>query len=73
MAPTIARVVVEGDVRTRLRSSTGDQFKPGDLPPGSYTVYAFFEEAQPTKVLTLTLSAGETRTVTCNPEMKSCR
>jgi hypothetical protein len=69
----MARVEVFGGVRVLLRRDGGGAYEAGLVPPGTYTVSAFFTK-DPTTVRTkLPLAAGQTLTLQCAKEMNTCR
>lgn len=69
-----ATVVVNGGVRTHLLDSSGTTYAVGSgVQPGDYTLWAFFDAVEPTRVLRLSLTPGERRTITCSGAQKICR
>ncbi len=66
-------VTVRGIDRAWLLRTDGARFKPGDVPPGSYVLQAFFDDSEPTRVMELTIAEGETRTIRCDRMLKVCR
>jgi hypothetical protein len=73
VAPADPVVTLQGIDRAWLVRSDGARFKPGAIPPGSYVVQAFFDEAQPTRVMELTVAPGDARTIRCDRALKVCR
>lgn len=57
-------------VRVILRGASGDH-PPGELPPGTYTIYAFFDDT-PTQAGTVTVPEGGEVVVACNPMLRLC-
>ena len=70
-APTTATVAVEGGIRVWLVGSEG-RFPPGEVPPGSYTIKAFFDPMQPLDAGSFSAKAGDTLTVKCSTAMARC-
>jgi serine/threonine protein kinase len=70
-APTTASVQVEGGVRVWLVGSVG-QFPPGEIPPGSYTVKAFFDPLEPMDAGSFEAAAGDELVVRCSVAMNMC-
>lgn len=72
--PDRARVALRGDVaRVWLQSAAGNFPLPGDLPPGTYQIQAFFEGTDPVSVGTITLQGGQERSLSCSEELRKCR
>ncbi|MCB9674794.1 MAG: protein kinase [Alphaproteobacteria bacterium] len=73
-APTKAHFVATG-ARARLRGA-GRELEPGDVAPGTYKVWAFFDGADGKTVTvegaTVSVGAGQTVHVTCKPFLKLC-
>ncbi len=70
----MARVEVSGGVRVLLRRDGGGAHDPGPVPPGTYTVAAWFDDDEPTTVRTgVVLAAGDTLQLRCVKEMHTCR
>jgi hypothetical protein len=70
-----ATVTYRGDptVRVLLERADGARLIPGEVPPGSYTVWATFGgDAEPTQVLTLDLHAGESASLVCRESLRRC-
>jgi len=70
-APTTATVAVEGGIRVWLVGSAG-RFPPGEVPPGSYTIKAFFDPMQPLDAGSFSAKAGDTLTIKCSTAMARC-
>jgi serine/threonine protein kinase len=65
-APTTARFSWTGTVDSvRLRDAAGNLFGPGEIQPGSYSIYIRVEGSL-RRVGSLTLRAGQQRTLNCN-------
>lgn len=68
-----ARVRVSGAANARLVSPSGRSWPAsGAVPPGSYTLEVAFGSAEPTRVLTLDLAAGDTRSIRCTASLRVC-
>ncbi len=72
-APTTAAVTVVGVERAFLVAADGTRARPGEVPPGAWTLQVFFDEGRATRVLDLELAAGDEVTVRCDPSLKVCR
>ena len=70
-APTTATVESDGGVRVWLVSG-GDRYPPGEIPPGSYTIKAFFDPLSPTDAGSFSAAAGERFVVKCANAMMIC-
>ncbi|MCO4745371.1 MAG: protein kinase [Proteobacteria bacterium] len=69
-----ALVTLAGDADGALFiDSSGGRHKAGELAPGTYTVQAFFGDGAAMTAGKVTVSAGETRTVTCYSSGLVCR
>ncbi len=71
--PQRATVTVTGDVRVMLGQPGGGLVPVGDVAPGIYAVWAYFEPEHPTRALEIALEVGQKRTVKCNLELRTCR
>lgn len=68
-----ASITVDGGVRVMLRDADGQSHRPGQVPPGSDRVYAFFDGVTPQDVGAVDLAPGAERTVRCMAAMQECR
>jgi len=68
---TTASVDAQGGVRIWLVGAAG-RFPPGELPPGTYTIKAFFDPMTSVDAGTLGVRAGERWTVQCSKAMAVC-
>lgn len=57
-------------IRVLLRNDTGT-YRPGEVPPGTYGMVAFFDDAG-TDAGTVTIDAGQTLTVRCQAAFRLC-
>ena len=64
-------MAVEGGIRVWLVGSAG-RFPPGEVPPGSYTIKAFFDPMQPLDAGNFSAKAGDKLTVKCSTAMARC-
>lgn len=64
-------VTVAGGVRVWLVGAAG-RFPPGDVPPGTYTIKAFFDPMSSVDAGSITVEAGGTHTVQCSKAMGLC-
>jgi serine/threonine protein kinase len=71
--PSKATVQVQGDVQRVWLVGDMGRHPAGEVPPGTYTVQAFFDEGTPVVTGTITVAAGETRTLTCSNALLACR
>ncbi|MBA2322086.1 MAG: hypothetical protein H0V89_13150, partial [Deltaproteobacteria bacterium] len=55
------------------RAGSGKTYPPGQIPAGSYTVIAAFESQGAAPVGTITVNAGEIRTVWCDEKKILCK
>ena len=69
--PTTASVSVEGGVRIWLVGSAG-RFPPGEVPPGTYAIKAFFDPMQPLDAGSFEATAGDQLVVKCSTAMQRC-
>ncbi|MCB9671536.1 MAG: serine/threonine protein kinase [Alphaproteobacteria bacterium] len=69
-APRTRFVNANGSVRVVLRGPGGDHL-PGDVPPGEYTVIAFFGDS-PTNAGKVVVAAGKTVNVDCKAMLRLC-
>jgi len=69
----MARVEVTGGVRVLLRRDGGGAYEAGLVPPGTYTVAAYFDTDPVTVRSGVSLAAGQTLQLRCVKEMNSCR
>lgn len=66
-------VQLRGDVdRVWLQSKSG-HFPVGKVPPGTYTVLAFFDGVNPTSTQTVSLLPGKQYVLTCSDSMMVCK
>ncbi|MFZ5482153.1 MAG: serine/threonine-protein kinase [Myxococcota bacterium] len=72
-APVADNVKIQGVDRAWLQAPSGATFQPGVVPPGDYTVYAFFDPASPTKSVNLTIEAGKRYVIQCNASQRVCK
>ena len=73
VTPGMVRVELVGDVsRVWLQGPNGNTPLPAEVPPGTYSIEAFFDDT-PTTVGQITLRAGAIRTVRCGQDMRVCR
>ncbi len=70
-APTTATVTVDGGLRVWLVGAAG-RFPPGDVPPGSYTIKAFFDPMEPIDAGSFEAKAGDNLIVSCSAAMARC-
>ena len=71
-AAGLAEVTVTGDaVRVYLRSG-GVDHPPGAIAPGTYEVYAFFQEMEPTRVGQISLVEGQQHHIRCSSALRRC-
>jgi eukaryotic-like serine/threonine-protein kinase len=70
-APTTATVTVEGGLRIWLVGSAG-RFPAGEVPPGSYTIKAFFDPMAPIDAGSFDAAVGAHYTVQCSTAMQRC-
>ncbi|MFT6377532.1 MAG: serine/threonine-protein kinase, partial [bacterium] len=69
-----ATLVINGGVRTHLLDTAGATHSvESSLEPGDYTLWAFFDANEPTRVLRLSLTPGERRAITCSGAQRICR
>jgi len=59
--------------QAKLKDRGGKTYNPGQIPAGSYTVLAGFENQGPAPVGTITVNAGEIRTVWCDEKKILCK
>jgi hypothetical protein len=57
----------------KLKDRVGKTYSPGEIPAGSYTVLAAFESQGAAPVGTITVTAGEIRTVWCDEKKILCK
>lgn len=72
---TTAHLTLDGQSdasRVEAVGSAGRFPLPGDVPPGSYDVYAWFPDAPQTKTTHFTVAAGERVTLRCMAFSMSC-
>lgn len=68
-----ASVAVEGDASRVVAVGAGGSFPlPGELPAGSYDLFAWFPDSPRTKTARVTVAAGERLTVRCTAFSLSC-
>jgi serine/threonine-protein kinase len=73
VAPTTATWSVEGDVRVVLLRDVDRNFhRPGQVPPGTYTVVLTLQTG-PAEAGSVTLAAGDDRTLLCSSKSRTCR
>lgn len=72
-APSSTATVVVTGVDRALLVRGDERLRPGDVPPGRYTVVAFFEDGKPTSVGEVTVAVGERRELRCSAELRVCR
>ena len=70
-APQTGRVSVTGGVNVTLTNAAGRR-KPGNVPPGTYTLQAFFDPMNPIDAGTVTVEAGGSYTLSCSKSMMMC-
>jgi len=70
-APTTGHVTLTGIDRAWLVNSSG-RHQPGSVPPGTYTVKAFFSGLEPTDAGTIVVEAGARYTLRCSPMLTVC-
>jgi serine/threonine protein kinase len=68
---TTATVSVEGGIRVWLVGPAG-RFPAGEIPPGSYTIKAFFDPMSPLDAGSLEAVAGDSYAVKCSTAMQRC-
>lgn len=64
---------VSGAPRAYLTDEAGKQWSPGGVPPGTYTVWVFFDDLKATRVMKVDLAEGESRSLSCNSGMMVCQ
>jgi serine/threonine-protein kinase len=68
-----ASVAVEGEASRVVAVGAGGSFPlPGELPAGSYDLFAWFPDSPRTKTARVTVAAGERLTVRCTAFSLSC-
>jgi len=73
-APTHATVSFTGADSLKLEEvDFRHRFSPGEVPPGRYKILAGFGGADPVSAGELTLSAGQTVHLECDPDFRRCR
>lgn len=65
-------VVVKSPVQVVFESKDGVHHGPGYVPDGEYTVYAYFDAATPTRVLTVTVDEKRPLRLVCDDALKVC-
>lgn len=60
-----------GGVRIWLVGA-GGRFPPGDVPPGTYTIKAFFDPMSSVDAGSVTVKAGGSHTIQCSKAMSIC-
>jgi serine/threonine protein kinase len=70
-AATTGTVSTDGGVRIWLVGANG-RFPPGEVPPGAYTIKAFFDPMSSTDAGSITVKAGQSAKVTCSKAMGIC-
>lgn len=68
---TTATVTSEGGVRVWLVGAAG-RFPIGEVPPGTYTIKAFFDPMQSTDAGTVRAAAGDHWALVCSKTMEVC-
>jgi len=71
VAPPMGHVVVEGVTSLQLVGMAGT-FSAGDVPAGTYAVYAAFDRDQLESAGEVTVGAGQTVTLVCRAAFKRC-
>lgn len=69
--PTIATVSSDESIRIWLVGAAG-QFPPGEIPPGRYSIKAFFDPSLPIEAGSFAVEAGEQRVLRCSASMQTC-
>jgi serine/threonine protein kinase len=68
---TTARVAVDGDLRIWISGASGN-LPPGEVPPGSYTIKAFFDPMEPIDAGRFEAKAGDDLIIRCSTAMARC-
>jgi hypothetical protein len=71
--PAMGTVFQKGQVKTVRLESKGRDIPLGDVPAGTYTVYATFEGFSEFKVSTLTVEANQSYTIFCDALFATCK
>ncbi len=71
--PSTGTVVVTGDARSVWLDGPEGSFPAGAVPPGSYTIKAWFDNPDPATAGSVAVSADEQVTVHCVAAMLQCR
>ncbi|MFH1466884.1 MAG: serine/threonine-protein kinase [Pseudomonadota bacterium] len=72
-APRQAVVSVTGDARSVWLEGPAGSFPAGAVPPGTYTIKAWFDSPDPAHAGTITVAEGEHATLACVAAMLQCR
>jgi len=70
-APKTGHVAVQGIERAWLVNSAG-RFPPGDVPPGTYSVKAFFDGTEAVPAGQITVVAGGRHVLKCSATLTVC-
>ncbi len=71
--PSTGTVFITGDARSVWLDGPEGSFPAGAVPPGTYTIKAWFDSPDPATAGTLTVGSGEQVTVHCAAAMLQCR
>ena len=72
--PTTAIVSVSGAGRAYLVDAAGNQYSvDAPIPASQYTLWVFFDDDIPTRVMRLSLSPGDHTTLSCSGAQRVCR
>lgn len=72
-APSMGTVNLTGDARSVWLDGAAGSFPAGAVPPGTYTIKAWFDSPDPATAGTITVGSGEQVTVHCAAAMLQCR
>ena len=71
--PTKATLTIAGDAKRVWLESSAGRFPAGEVPPGTYTVTAFFDGVEAVPTGHTTVAAGEEKLLRCSSPLMVCR